>query len=146
MRFYTSIFPDASMGTINRYGEGQEPEQAEHINYGEFTLMGQLFVAMESAQSHEFKFNEAVSLLVECQDQAEIDRYWEKLSAIPASEVCGWLKDKYGVSWQISPKRLDDMLAEGSPEQVARVTESFMAMKKMDLAELERVYVKDPAA
>jgi predicted 3-demethylubiquinone-9 3-methyltransferase (glyoxalase superfamily) len=87
-----------------------------------------------------FKFNESISFIVSCDDQAEIDRYWQALSADPSAEQCGWLKDKYGLSWQISASRLDEMLQDGTPEQVARVTQAFMPMKKLDIAELERAY------
>jgi predicted 3-demethylubiquinone-9 3-methyltransferase (glyoxalase superfamily) len=95
---------------------------------------------MDSAQAHDFTFNEAISLMVNCNNQEEIDYYWGKLSAVPESEQCGWLKDSYGVSWQVVPAGLDDMLQNGTREQVDRVTEAFLQMKKFDLAELERAY------
>ena len=78
--------------------------------------------------------------MVYCHSQEEIDRYWEKLSADPEAEQCGWLKDKFGLSWQIVPTKMDEMLANGTPEQVARVTQAFLPMKKLELAELERAY------
>jgi predicted 3-demethylubiquinone-9 3-methyltransferase (glyoxalase superfamily) len=108
--------------------------------YGDFTAFGQWFAAMDSAREHGFGFNEAVSLMIECDTQAEIDRYWKALSAVPEAEQCGWLKDRFGVSWQVTPSVLPRMLKEGSPEQVARVTEAFMEMKKLDAAALERAY------
>ena len=140
MRFYASIFPDASVGDISRYGADQAPDKEDTVMYGTFTINGHTFTAMDSAQSHEFTFNEAVSLLVECESQDEIDRYWNALSADPSAEVCGWLKDKFGVSWQIVPTRLNDMLKDGTSEQIERVTAAYMQMKKFDIAELERVY------
>jgi predicted 3-demethylubiquinone-9 3-methyltransferase (glyoxalase superfamily) len=140
MKFYTDIFPDSKIGLISRYEAGQEPDKEGTVNYGEFTILGDQMLAMDSAQSHEFSFSEGVSLLVECKDQAEIDEYWGKLSAVPESEVCGWLKDKYGVSWQLAPTGLAKMLKEGTPEQIERVTASYMKMGKFDVAELERVY------
>ncbi len=81
-----------------------------------------------------------MSLLVKCDDQKEIDKYWEKLSAVPEAEECGWLKDKFGVSWQIVPKVMDDMFEEGTPEQLRRVTEAFLKMKKFDIDKLEKAF------
>ncbi len=95
---------------------------------------------MDSAQKHDFTFNEAISLIVNCDDQEEIDYYWDKLSAVPESEQCGWLKDKYGVSWQIVPKDLEEMMSKGSPEQIDRITQAFLPMKKFDVARLKAAY------
>jgi predicted 3-demethylubiquinone-9 3-methyltransferase (glyoxalase superfamily) len=98
------------------------------------------FAAMESAHNHEFAFNEAVSFLVRCEDQGEIDYYWDKLSAVPEAEQCGWLKDKYGLSWQIAPTRMDEMMRSATPEQMERLTRAFLPMKKFNLAALEKAY------
>jgi predicted 3-demethylubiquinone-9 3-methyltransferase (glyoxalase superfamily) len=87
-----------------------------------------------------FTFNEAISLMVYCETQDEIDYYWDKLSAVPDAEQCGWLKDKYGLSWQIVPTRMDEMMSNGTEDQVARVTQAFLPMKKLDIAELERAF------
>jgi len=87
-----------------------------------------------------FKFNEAISFVIPCETQEEIDYYWEKLSADPAAEQCGWLKDKFGLSWQVSPRSLGEMMEKGRPEQVARVTKAMLAMKKFDIAALEKAY------
>jgi predicted 3-demethylubiquinone-9 3-methyltransferase (glyoxalase superfamily) len=95
---------------------------------------------MDSAHKHDFAFNEAVSLLVQCDSQAEIDDYWGKLSAVPEAEQCGWLKDKYGVSWQIAPTAMEEMMSQGTPEQIERVTQAFLPMKKFDLAKLQAAY------
>ncbi len=95
---------------------------------------------MDSAQDHDFGFNEAISFMVGCENQDEIDYYWEELSAIPEAEQCGWIKDKYGLSWQITPSLLDEYLARGDKEQIARVTKAFLQMKKFHLAELQRAY------
>lgn len=138
--FYTSVFPDSGTGDILRYGSDSQPDAEGTVQYVSFRLAGREFAAMDSAQDHQFAFNEAISFLVYCEDQAEIDRYWDALSAVPESEQCGWLKDRYGVSWQIVPANLDEMLQSGTPEQIARVTKAFLAMKKFDLAELERAY------
>ena len=137
---YTSVLPDSGTIFVQRYGPGQEPDVEGTVQYAAFRLAGQGFAAMDSAHDHQFAFNEAISLLVSCDSQDEIDRYWDALSAVPEAEQCGWLKDRYGVSWQIVPSNLDVMLQNGSPEQIARVTKAFLAMKKFDLAELERAY------
>ena len=138
--FYTSVLPDSTTYFLQRYGAGQEPDAEGTVQYGAFQLAGQVFAAMDSARDHDFAFNEAISLLVYCDNQEEIDRYWDALSAVPEAEQCGWLKDRYGLSWQIVPANMDEMLQAGSTEQVARVTKAFLAMKKFDLAELERAY------
>ena len=138
--FYTSIFRNSKRGVIARYPAGMEPDREGTIMFTDFTLEGQWFAAMDSAQNHGFNFNEAVSLIVECADQKEIDFYWDKLSADPKSEQCGWLKDKYGVSWQITPASMNDMFGKGTPEQIDRVTKAFLSMKKFDLAELQKAY------
>ena len=138
--FYLSVFKNSKPGALFRYGPGQEPEQADAVMFTDFRLADQWFAAMDSAREHGFNFNEAISFMVFCQDQAEIDYYWEKLSAVPEAEQCGWLKDKYGLSWQIVPTAMDEMMSRGTPEQIERVTEAFLKMKKFDLAELKRAY------
>jgi predicted 3-demethylubiquinone-9 3-methyltransferase (glyoxalase superfamily) len=138
--FYRSIFPESAVGSMMRYGPGEEPDRAGTLKHGDFTLGGQRFSAMDSAGSHDFTFNEAISFVVDCADQAEIDRYWEALSAVPEAEQCGWLKDRFGLSWQIVPAAMDGMMTSGSAEQIARVTQAFLRMKKFDLADLQRAY------
>ncbi len=141
LNFYVSTFKDAKIGTIARYPAGMEPNKEGSIMFSDFMLEGQWFVAMDaSARQHNFAFNEGVSLIVYCDSQEEINYYWEKLSAVPESEQCGWLKDRYGLSWQIVPTAMDEMMEKGTKEQVARVTEAFLKMKKFDLAELQRAY------
>jgi len=138
--FYASVFNDSEIGAIMRYETGEEPDAAGTTRHAGFTLEGQEFAAMDSAREHAFGFNEAISFMVHCDTQEEIDHYWEKLSAVPASEQCGWLKDKYGLSWQIVPNAMDEMLKSGEAEAMRRVTEAFLKMKKFDLAELRRAY------
>jgi len=139
--FYISIFKNSKRGTLARYPAGQGPNKEGSIMFTDFTLDGKWFTAMDgSTQMHKFGFNEAVSFVIYCETQAEIDYYWEKLSAVPESEQCGWLKDKYGLSWQVVPVRMDEMMSKGTPEQLARVTKAFLAMKKFDLEALERAY------
>jgi predicted 3-demethylubiquinone-9 3-methyltransferase (glyoxalase superfamily) len=140
INFYLSVFKNSKKGMLARYPAGAEGGAEGNLMYGDFMLEGAWFAAMDSAGEHNFDFNEAISILVHCKDQAEIDYYWEKLSAVPESEQCGWLKDRYGVSWQIVPEAMEEMMKNGNPEQLKRVTESFLKMKKFDLAELERAY------
>jgi predicted 3-demethylubiquinone-9 3-methyltransferase (glyoxalase superfamily) len=139
IEFYTSVFKNSTIDAIMRYsgeeGSGDKPGTVMHAN---FTLEGQKFNAMDSAYDHKFNFNEAISFMVSCKDQDEIDYYWERLSAVPESEQCGWLKDKYGVSWQIVPAEMDKMMQSRDKAKVARVTEAFLKMKKFDLAALKR--------
>jgi predicted 3-demethylubiquinone-9 3-methyltransferase (glyoxalase superfamily) len=139
MNFYASIFPESKVGSLAKYPAGMEPDVEGKILHGSVILAGQEFFAMESAHpGHQFKFNEAVSFMVNCEDQKEIDYYWEKLSAVPEAEQCGWLKDKYGLSWQIVPTAMNKMMAEGTPDEIRRVTQAFLKMKKIDIAGLER--------
>lgn len=138
--FYISIFKNAKRGMISRYPTGMEPEIEGNIMFTDFMLENQWFAAMDSRQDHKFNFTEAISLIVKCDDQEEIDYFWKKLSAVPESEQCGWLKDKYGVSWQITPREMDEMMSNGTPEQVERVTKAFLAMKKFDIEKLKEAY------
>ncbi len=140
MCVYAGLFPRSSVGSILRWEEGEEPDKAGTVKHGSFTLDGQVFAVMDSAYEHGFSFNEAVSLMVYCDDQTELDRYWNALSAQPEAEQCGWLKDRYDLSWQIVPTAMDDMLANGSSEAIARVTQAILAMKKIDIAALKRTY------
>ena len=140
IRFYVSIFKNAKIGDISRYGEGALPDLPEHINYIGYTLEDVDFAAMDSALDHQFSFNEAISYVVFCENQEEIDYYWNALSFVPEAEQCGWLKDKYGFSWQIVPSEMDEMMTHSDPETQARITQAFLQMKKFDIAELKRVY------
>lgn len=138
--YYLSVFKDSVRGALARYSAGMEPDKEGTVMFTDFKLLGQWFVAMDSAHAHDFAFNEAVSLMVQCDTQEEIDHYWEKLSAVPEAEQCGWLKDKFGVSWQIVPAVMDEMLQSDDEEKVARVTQAFLQMKKFDLAALQSAY------
>ena len=140
INLWASVFQDAKVGAIMRYSKGEEPDKEGTLKYGDFSLFGQEFRAMDSAYEHQFAFNEAISFIVNCETQAEIDTYWDNLSAVPEAEQCGWLKDKFGFSWQIVPTVMDEMMREGSKEQIARVTEAFLPMKKFDIESLKRAY------
>jgi predicted 3-demethylubiquinone-9 3-methyltransferase (glyoxalase superfamily) len=139
MELYTSAFPRSRIEGIRRH-DGSGPDAAGTVLHAQFQLDGQTLMAMDSAAPHAFTFNEAVSLLVNCDDQAEIDRLWSALSAVPEAEACGWLKDRFGVSWQITPRVLGEMMASGDPAAVERLTAAFMRMKKLDLPALERAF------
>ncbi|HXH51225.1 MAG TPA: VOC family protein [Terriglobia bacterium] len=138
INFYASVFDAPPPMVFARYGKEAEPDKEGTVQYAQFTLLGQEFGAMDSAREHDFAFNEAISLIVPCDNQEEIDACWEKLSADPKAEQCGWLKDKYGLSWQITPTILGQLMASPDQNQVARVTEAFLKMKKFDIAELQR--------
>jgi predicted 3-demethylubiquinone-9 3-methyltransferase (glyoxalase superfamily) len=135
---YVSIFPGATVDGILRY-DGNGKDAAGTVMHAQFRIDGQALMAMDSAEA-DASFNEAVSLLVQCEDQEEIDRLWKALSAVPAAEACGWLKDRFGVSWQIAPRALGRMMTSGDREAVERVTAAFMPMKKLDLGALERAF------
>ena len=134
--FYTTVFDNSRVGPILRYGAGEDPDREGTVKYAAFTLEGEEFAAMDSARAHGFGFNEAISFMVHCDTQKEIDYYWDKLSADPRAEQCGWLKDKYGLSWQVVPNEMDEMLATNDQAKIDRVTAAFLKMKKFDLATL----------
>lgn len=142
IRYYASIFSRAKVGEILRYAKNEEPDREGTIKHAGFTLEGQEFAAMDSAWEHGFTFTEAISFVVSCEGQKEIDHLWGKLTAggDPNAQQCGWLKDKYGVSWQVTPAALEKMLSDPDKAKVARVFTAFLKMKKFDIAELERAY------
>jgi predicted 3-demethylubiquinone-9 3-methyltransferase (glyoxalase superfamily) len=139
--FYASVFHNAKVGEILRYGKGEEPDKEGTIKHVAFVLEGQQFAAMDSAREHNFAFNEAISFIVRCDTQEEIDYYWGKLSAVPEAEQCGWLKDRYGLSWQIVPTAMGKMMQDRDEKRLARVTEAFLKMKKFDIEKLSQAYI-----
>lgn len=138
--FYLSVFKDAKKGMTAYYPAGMEPDTEGTVMFADFMLEGSWFAAMDSAHMHKFGFNEAVSFIVNCDTQEEIDYYWEKLSAVPEAEQCGWLKDAYGVSWQINPTIMEEIMASGDAVKISRVTEAFLQMKKFDIAKIKAAY------
>ncbi len=130
--FYASVFPASSAQILARYEKGEEPDAEGSVKLAQMVLAGQEFGAMDSAWPHGFAFNEAISLIVNCTDQAEIDHFWDKLSAVPEAEQCGWVKDKYGVSWQIVPENLEELMAV-NPEKTTPV---MLEMKKIIIDDL----------
>jgi predicted 3-demethylubiquinone-9 3-methyltransferase (glyoxalase superfamily) len=135
---YTALFENAGIETLLRYEAGEGGETENNVKQALFTLSNQPFMAMDSGLDHAFTFNEAVSFYVHCQTQEEVDHFWYKLSAHPEAEQCGWLKDKYGVSWQIIPAALMELINHPDPEKSRRVTEAMLQMKKIDIAGLEQ--------
>lgn len=142
IQFYTTLFDHSSVGHLIRYSEDAAPNKPSYIQHVDFVLENQTYAAMDSAYEHDFTFNEAISLMVMCDTQGEIDFYWDKLSAVPEAEQCGWLKDRYGFSWQIIPTIMNEMMQTKDAEKLARVTEAFLRMKKFDIAELIKTYEK----
>ncbi|WP_228547517.1 VOC family protein [Filobacillus milosensis] len=138
--FYMSVFNESKRGEIARYSAGMEPDQEGTVMYTDFMIENQWFTAMDSAYPHNFNFNEAISLLVRCENQEEIDFYWEKLSSEPSAEQCGWLKDQYGVSWQVWPEVMGEMMTHGTEEQMERLTKTFLQMKKFNIEKLREAY------
>ena len=136
-RFYTSLIPNSRIESIDR-SPGETPSgPKDMVLTVNFTLAGRSFQGLNGGP--DFKFNEAVSFTIDCVDQAEVDRYWAALTADGGEEsVCGWLKDKYGVSWQVVPRRLPELLNGPDREAAARVLEAMLKMVKIEVAELER--------
>ncbi len=139
--FYLSVFKEGKILATDYYtevGEEVTGHKKGDILTIEFEIVGMRFVAINAGP--EFTFNPSVSFSIDCKDQEEIDYYWERLSAVPEAEQCGWLQDKYGLSWQIVPENFGSMLIKGTPEQRKKVTEAFMPMKKLIIADIEKAY------
>ncbi len=140
IQFYSSVFHNSKVGHILRYGANEDPDREGTLKHAGVELEGESFAVMDSARAHNFTFNEAISFMVHCDTQEQIDYFWSKLSADPKAEACGWLKDKFGLSWQIVPRIMDEMLADKNQAKLARVTEAFLKMKKFDIAKLKEAY------
>jgi predicted 3-demethylubiquinone-9 3-methyltransferase (glyoxalase superfamily) len=136
-RFYISVFENSRIRDVSRYGEAG-PGPAGSVLTVRFELNGQEFLALNGGP--EFRFTEAVSFLVDCETQEEVDYYWEKLSAGGEPGVCGWLKDRYGLSWQVIPSVLGRMLTDSDPARANRVMLAMLQMKKIDIAGLQKAY------
>lgn len=140
IKLYTEVFANSTIDGILRYaaGEGDTEGTVKHAQFG---LNHEKFMAIDSGWEHAFNFNEAISLQIFCETQAEIDYFWAKLTADGGKEgPCGWLKDKFGVSWQVVPKALQAMISDPNTARTARVTQAFLQMKKFDIETLERAY------
>lgn len=138
--FYMSVFKDTKRGLVARYPQNMEPDKEGTIMFTDFMINNQWLAAMDSAHEHKFSFNEAISLIVPCDTQDEIDYFWKKLSADSKAEQCGWCKDQYGLSWQVWPTALGDMMKNGTRKQIDRITQTFLPMKKFDIAKLTKAY------
>jgi len=136
MEYYVSVFEDAAVTTVIPYAPDEAQSEKARIQYAQFRIRGTKFVAMDHGMDVDYTFNEAFSFVVPCHDQAEIDYFWAKLSHVPEAEQCGWCKDRFGVSWQIIPSDLEEVLFGGSEAEKARVTAAFLKMKKFDLETL----------
>jgi predicted 3-demethylubiquinone-9 3-methyltransferase (glyoxalase superfamily) len=137
VKFYTSIFRNSKIGKVARYGEGS-PGPKGQVMTVEFELDGQEFIALNGGP--HFKFTEAVSFVVNCPTQPEIDEMWEKLSAGGEKSQCGWLKDKYGLSWQIVPPVLGELLSDKDSQKAQRVMQAMLKMHKLDITALKRAH------
>lgn len=145
-KFYTSIFKNSSIGRISRYTEAGKDIHKMPIGSVmtiEFVLDGQTFIGLNGGPV--FKFNESISFIVNCETQEEVDYYWEKLNigGDPNAQQCGWLKDKFGISWQIVPTKFINMLTDPDAEKATRVMNAMFPMKKLDLPALEKAYIGD---
>ncbi|WP_442753865.1 VOC family protein [Methylocystis sp. JAN1] len=136
--FYASLLPKSHVDSVRALPADSPSGPAGSVKIVEFTLLGQPFMAFNAGPFEPF--NHAVSFQIECDDQAEIDRLWDALGDGGIYEPCGWLKDRYGLSWQIAPKALGEMMKDADPARAKRVAEAMLTMKKLDLAALQRAY------
>ncbi len=133
MRFYTSVFTDSEVSkNLNKYPTEMGSDREDKISYADFRLFDQWFAVMDGGKEHDFTFTPAISLMILCKNQEEIDYYWGKLSAVPEAEQCGWLQDKYGVNWQITPENIEELL------KVPGAFKRMMGMHKLDMAKLQK--------
>lgn len=138
MNFYTSIFPDSKIEALRKWGEGT-PFPADSVMMGTIVIAGLRLHLFDAGP--QFKFNESVSFFITCETQAEVDKYWDKLREGGGEESqCGWLKDRFGLSWQVVPAMLGDKLMNGDPVKMAKMTQALWKMKKLDIAALEAAY------
>lgn len=138
INFYTSLFPNSKIISVSRYGEGG-PGTPGTVMTATFQLNGQEFMALNGGP--QFRFNESISLFVRCETQEEVDRLWNALTSNGGEEsMCGWLKDKFGLSWQIVPNALEELLSDPDPARAQHVTQAMLQMKKIDIPTLQRAY------
>jgi predicted 3-demethylubiquinone-9 3-methyltransferase (glyoxalase superfamily) len=140
-KFYVSIFKDSKIRSVNRYGKGGQEvhgKPAGSVMAVEFEIEGQKFVGLNGGP--QFKFDEAISFQIHCKSQDEIDYYWSRLTEGGKEVACGWLKDKFGLSWQVVPTALLEMMSDKDPAKTERVTNAFMKMKKFDIAKLRQAF------
>ncbi|MGE4513963.1 MAG: VOC family protein [Chryseobacterium sp.] len=145
MELYTKTFPNSRIGNILRYGDGSEghpaPEPPENIQHAHFEIDGYSLFCMDNSYDHQFDFNEAISMVVMTDNQEQTDTYWNTLTADGGREsMCGWLKDKFGFSWQIVPKRLIQLMSDSDQEKAQKVVQAMMKMQKISIEDLEKAY------
>jgi predicted 3-demethylubiquinone-9 3-methyltransferase (glyoxalase superfamily) len=141
MKYYTSVFKNGKVESAYKYGQDFKPNNENALMYGDFVIEGYKFAAMDSAQDHNFNFNESISFTIDCKDQAEVDYFWNKFTSDGGQEsMCGWLKDKYGVSWQITPKILVEMLNDKDPAKSKKAMMAMLQMKKIIIKDLEKAF------
>ena len=140
--FYTSVFPNSRILDVQHYGEAG-PREAGTVMMVSFELDGRRFLALNGGP--QFTFDEAISFEIDCESQAEVDEYWSRLGEGGEEGPCGWVKDRFGVSWQVVPRRLTELLADPDPETAQRVMAAMLTMKKIEVAELEQAAVGAPA-
>ncbi|CAM3104090.1 VOC family protein [Chryseobacterium flavum] len=145
MQLYTQVFPNSSIGNVLKYGEGGEghtiPEPAENIQHAHFIIDNYSLFCMDNSYDHQFDFNEGISMVVMTDDQQQTDHYWNALTSNGGREsMCGWLKDKYGLSWQIVPKRLIQLMNDSDQEKAHKVVQAMMKMQKIIIQDLEDAY------
>lgn len=145
MELYTKTFPNSKIGNILKYGDGSEghpdPEPTENIQHAHFEINGYSFFCMDNSYDHKFDFNEGISMVVMTDDQEQTDKYWNTLTSNGGREsMCGWLKDKYGFSWQIVPKRLIELMSDPDQAKAQKVVQAMMKMQKIIIADLENAY------
>ena len=138
VRYYAEVFENSDIGLVSWYQNGEAQSAKARVNYAAFTSEGSALCAMDNAFDVDFTFNEAFSFVINCKDQREIDYFWEKLSADPEAENCGWCKDKFGVSWQVVPANMEKILFDEAGEQILAVSEAVMKMKKIDIDVLSK--------
>lgn len=139
INFYCSLFPNSKVGKVTRYDEASAKQSGQPVGSVltiECTLNGQSFTALNGGPV--FKFNEAISFIVNCEDQAEVDKYWDALTKDGEEVQCGWLKDKFGLSWQIVPKQLEELLGDKDPGRASRAMAAMLKMKKIIIADLQK--------
>lgn len=144
-KFYTAVFKNSKLGAVSRYEDDESPQRTGRpkgsVMIAEFTIEGQDFIALNGGPM--FKFNESVSFVINCTTQEEVDYYWDKLTADGGQEsMCGWLKDKFGLSWQVVPRVATEMLQDKNREKANRVMQALLTMKKIDIATLKKEYDK----
>ena len=137
LNYYHEVFNQSEIEAVSYYNKVEAEDSHKKVNYSELSINGQLLTLMDHGRGSDFNFNEAYSLMILCGSQAEVDYYWDKLSHDSDFEQCGWLKDQFGVQWQIMPVRLYELMKNGSEEEQRRVTQTMLIMKKIDIEALE---------